>query len=101
LTAVAEFVAEMKAAMLAYLGMRREGVSREDACQGVEAVLRGSWSKPVTKFPPRCDLCDDSGWLFRTCTDGMRCRRESCHKKHPASEHSYVEKCGCVAGDTR
>jgi len=93
------FVKEMKQAQKSYVQMRSEGVSLDDACRGLEAVLRGAWPKPATKFPAQCEACEDGGWRFRTCADQMRCGRMWCANQHPASEHTYVEPCGCVAGD--
>ena len=93
------FVREMRDVMNAYTQARSEGVSRENACQGIEAVLRGAWPKPTTKFAPACELCEDSGWRYRTCADQMRCGRQWCANQHPANEHAYVETCGCEAGD--
>ena len=83
--------------MAEYLKMREQGVSQEDACKGLEGVLREVF--PLSKFGPRCLECDDSGWRERVCWANQRCGREWCAKAHPAHEHAYLEPCGCPAGD--
>lgn len=81
-----------------YLVMRKEGVSREDAVKGIEAVLRAIWPKATTKFYV-CEACGGTGWRLMSCWDGQRCGRELCIRRHPAWEHSYVVPCDCTAGD--
>lgn len=95
------FVKEMREAIVGYLQMRAQGIAREDACKGLELVLRSAWPKKATKYPALCDLCDDTGWRLRTCTHQMRCERRFCREAHPAHEHDYVQACDCVAGDRK
>jgi hypothetical protein len=92
------FVREMHGAMEDFRTTRAEGVTVEDACRGIEAVLRSVWEKPTSKFAPACDLCDDLGRRERRCTDQMRCGRKRC-ALHPSLEHVYLEPCGCEKGD--
>lgn len=96
---VSRFAREMWDAITGYLGMRKDGVSREDACRGLEEVLRGLLK--VTKFPSACDTCDDTGWQERRCTHQMRCTRKWCAMQHPAHEHTFVVPCHCPAGDSK
>jgi hypothetical protein len=93
------FVETMKAAVDEYLRMRSEGVDREDAERGLEAVLRESWPKPPSKFPPACEDCHGTGYREMTCWDQQRCQRESHATWSPALEHTYVVLCSCIAGD--
>lgn len=93
------FVKAMQDTMDEYLRMRKEGVSREDAVKGIEAVLREVWPKPTTKFPPACDGCEGTGWHRRTCWHEQRCGRLRCQQLHPAWEHFYVVPCHCTDGD--
>ena len=93
------FVQTMTATMGEYLRMRAQGVSREDAERGIEAVLREAWPKRTTKFPPQCDECDDTGWAYHVCTHQMRCSTHAQRDLHPSVEHSYVTPCHCAKGD--
>lgn len=93
------FVRTMMDAMDEYHRMRSEGVSVEDACRGIESVLRSCWPKPISKFPPLCEDCHGTGYRDRTCCDRLRCQREKCNHAHASFEHRYVETCHCTAGD--
>lgn len=90
---------ELRAAMTEYHRMREQGVSREDACKGLEAVIREVWPKGTTKFPPTCEVCEDPGWIERTCWAEQRCGRKVCVDRHPSFEHAYVEPCHCLQGE--
>lgn len=89
-------VRELDGAVDEYLELRRQGVTREDACRGFEPILRGFF-----RVRPRhsCGYCDDVGWRQKTCTHGMRCGRYHCSRAEPSYEHTYVEPCECPAGD--
>lgn len=88
---------QLERAMDEYRKMRAEGVSREDACRGIEAVLRDVF--PLTKFPPKCDVCDDTGWEYRTCNHAHRCGRWRCSEAAQNEEHNYVTRCTCPLGE--
>jgi hypothetical protein len=88
---------QLTKAMGDYHRMRTEGVSREDACRGLELVLRDAFQ--LSKFPPACLECDDSGWREMACWSEQRCGRRLCATAHPAHEHRYVVPCDCSAGD--
>lgn len=96
----AGFVRTMQHAIQQFLDARSQGVSREDACKGLEAELRGAWPKAPSKFSPDCSECDGTGWHEHTCWSEQRCGRERCARQHPAWEHVYVTPCGCVRGDS-
>lgn len=93
------FVRAMKSAMAEYHQMRAADVSREDACQGLEAVLRDAWPHVPSKFSPACDACADTGWRETLCWHEARCGRRRCHDLHPSTEHPYGVPCDCAAGD--
>lgn len=93
------FVRSMRRAMDDFRQAREAGMSQADAERGLEAVLRDSWEKPATKFPPLCDACDDVGWREMTCWSAQRCGRKICTDMRDDWGHFYVESCGCVAGD--
>ena len=93
------FVKAMKGAMVEYDKMRKDGVSREDAIRGLEAVLRDSWPFKTTQFPAQCDVCDDTGFREVTCWAEQRCGRKRCAHEHPAFEHAMAVPCDCTAGD--
>lgn len=95
------FANAMSAAMTEYHRMREAGVSREDACKGLEAVIRDAWPKPTTKYPPACSDCDGTGWREMVCWAEQRCGRRVCVDRHPSWEHRYVVSCHCLAGDRR
>ena len=90
---------QLTEAMNEYVRMRSEGVSREDACRGLEHVLLDVF--PRTKFGPACSTCDDIGWRETTCTHRMRCGRQWCSLTEPAWEHLYVVPCDCPRGERR
>lgn len=92
------FARAMLAAFGEYEQARRDGVSREDGCRGLEAVLRDAWPKRPSKFAPKCDACDDTGYREMTCWDRHRCYREEC-AMNPERQHPYVVPCDCAAGD--
>jgi hypothetical protein len=91
------FVTAMRAAMDEYRTFRREGVSRDDACRGLEAVLRDAWPHQASKFDDACPDCADTGWRERFCDQNLRCGRRRC-ALHPEVEHAYVTSCSCPAG---
>lgn len=93
------FTTAMEAAMRDYHQARAQGVAQEDACRGLEAVLRDAWPLPPTRFAPACDTCDDVGWRIRSCWHEQRCGRPRCARSHPAHEHPYAVPCDCAAGD--
>jgi hypothetical protein len=92
------FVRDGWAAMDDYQKMRQEGVSRDDAVKGIEAVIRSAWPKAVSKFSSECQACDDTGWHEQTCWSEQRCTRKGC-VDNPAREHQYVSACYCPKGD--
>ena len=92
------FVRSMGDAMTQYLTMRREGVARDDAVKGLEAVLRDSWPTATTKFPPHCDHCEDTGVEDRVCEPYFRCGRRVCQERGEEWEHRYVVPCSCAQG---
>jgi hypothetical protein len=92
------FVRTMRDAMTAYLGMRAQGVEREDAVKGLETVIRDAWPKPETKYPPHCDLCEDTGYQEHRCRQYARCERPRCSAKGEDWTHLYVRTCDCVKG---
>jgi hypothetical protein len=94
------FVVAMKSAMTEYLEMRKKGVSREDAVNGLELVLRESWPQTPSKFGPACDACDDCGWEIKTCHAHARCGRQRC-AMDPSHEHTYAVPCQCEKGQRR
>lgn len=87
----------LRATMTEYHHMRGQGVSQEDACRGLEAILRDVF--PVTHFPPHCAVCADTGWEEQTCSFPRRCGRRRCSEAEDAFEHGYVEPCICPSGD--
>lgn len=94
------FVLAMTAAMDEYRTMRQTGVSQEDACKGLEAVIRDVWPKPTTRYPPACSDCEATGWRGMVCWHEQRCGRESCARRaHPSLEHRYVVPCDCTSGE--
>lgn len=99
-SADAGFVRTMQNAMREYATARAAGVSRDDACKGIEAVLRDAWPHRPSKFDAKCALCDDTGWRELYCDDRMRCGRERC-AKNPEIQHAYVEPCQCAEGDKK
>lgn len=98
-SALSPFASEMIQAMDDFREARKAGIASDDGERGIEAVLRSVWSKPTSKFPPACTLCDDLGRREKRCTDAMRCGRKFCVDAHPSHEHAYMEPCGCEAGD--
>lgn len=92
------FVWIMREAMTAYLHARAQGVQREDAIKGLEFTLRDSWPKHVTKFPPKCELCEDTGYQEYICRPYARCERTTCDRKGEAFQHRYVRPCECPKG---
>jgi hypothetical protein len=93
------FVRAMRDVMTAYHEARAQGVERADAAKGIEEVLRAHWPKQTTKFPPRCDDCDDLGWQELVCRLYVRCQRETCQRKGDDWQHRYVVACSCPVGD--
>lgn len=92
------FAKAMIQAMGEYDNARTNGVSRDDACRGLEAVLRDAWPKHTSKFTPACLECADTGYRELTCWDRHQCGREKC-ARHPELTHLYVVPCGCSAGN--
>jgi hypothetical protein len=97
-SAFSPFVRIMREAMTAYLQARSEGLQRADAIKGLEFTLRESWPKAVTKFPAKCEACDDTGYQESICRPYVRCERESCQRKGEAFQHAYVRPCECAKG---
>jgi hypothetical protein len=97
-TVASAFVRAMWKAMALYREARGQGVSREDAGNGLELEIRAAWPKGVSKFAPQCGSCDDTGWTEHTCWERHRCGREVC-ARNPERQHLYVEPCGCANGD--
>jgi hypothetical protein len=96
------FVRTMRDAMTAYLGMRAQGVEREDALKGLETVIRDAWPKPVTKFGPKCETCADTGYEELVCRQWARCERaapKDCDRRGETFTHPYVVPCLCPSGD--
>ena len=93
------FVRTMREAMTAYLHARQTGLEREDAIKGLESVIRDTWPKPVTKFGPKCDTCDDIGYEELICRQWARCQRERCNGKGEDWQHRYLVPCTCPKGD--
>jgi uncharacterized protein YegP (UPF0339 family) len=94
-----KFTRSMKAAMGEYLRMREQGVSRDDAVKGIEAVLRATWPFK-TREKQTCDSCDGTGWRLKVCQHMARCARERiCWQAEPEWEHDYVVPCDCELGD--
>lgn len=87
----------MQHAVSEYLTARAEGVSRWDACKGLEEVLRAEI--PLSRFPGPCETCDGTGWALETCRHGARCHRRRCGPAPPTWEHPYALPCACPAGD--
>lgn len=94
------FVKAMQEAMNDYRQARADGVSRDDACKGIEAVLRDAWPHRASKFAATCQACDDTGWREMFCDDRMRCGRQRC-ATNPEIQHAYVEPCQCPSGDKK
>lgn len=92
------FVRSMQECMAAYLKARSQGVEREDAIRGIEHVLRETWLKQTTKYPP-CESCDGTGWEKLVCRPYVRCERESCQAKDDEWQHTYAVPCSCPKGD--
>lgn len=84
-------------AMTEFARMRQQGVSHDDACRGLEGVLRDVW--PASQYQPACAICEDVGWEERVCQHRVRCGRKWCGLAEPAWEHRYVSPCACGAGD--
>lgn len=97
-SALGTFARAMEDAFPEYERMRREGVSREDACLGLEAIVRAHWPKQTSKFTPSCQNCEDTGYREMRCWDRQQCGREKC-ARNPQEEHNYVVPCECAAGD--
>ena len=102
---VSAFVRVLQDGMAQYLAARKAGVERVDALKGLEEVVRQTWTRPPTKFPPVCDACEDVGWVDRMCEEGARCERRggsagkwNCHQMDASWTHRYVEPCVCVKG---
>lgn len=93
------FAKAMTQAVGEYLAMRENGVPREDAVKGLEAVLRDTWPGRTSKFSARCDRCDDCGWAIMHCTYALRCGRKSCSEYDDTWEHMFAVACDCEAGD--
>jgi hypothetical protein len=93
------FVKAMRSAMDDYLKMRAAGVSKEDACRGLEAVLRDVWPFKQTQYPATCEVCSDTGFRELTCWSEQRCGRKWCAHQHPSFEHNMVVPCDCAGGD--
>lgn len=93
------FVNAMQTVIRAYLEARRQGISRDDASKGVEEVLRSAWPGRPTKFPHKCDACEDTGYEEHVCRPYVRCTREKCNQKGEAWQHLYVTPCQCEKGD--
>ena len=93
------FARAMLEAMGEYFAARKSGMPKDDACKGLEAVLRAHWPKPTTKYPPLCGDCEGTGWRERTCDANLRCGRRICAVRHPSWEHPYVVPCDCTDGD--
>lgn len=94
-----KFARAMREAMTEYHRMREQGVSREDACRGLEAVIREAWPKALSKFGPMCQACEDTGWRETSCTHAMRCGRRWCSTATPEWDHLYVVACDCANGE--
>lgn len=94
-----QIATQLKDAWREYERMRREGVSRDDACRGLELILRDVF--PATPYGPDCTICDDTGWRIKTCSDRLRCARRRCAHADPEWEHTYAVLCDCPKGDAK
>lgn len=97
---VSAFVRAMQKAMGLYRQAILDGMSRDLAREGLEAELRAAWPKSVSKFAPKCQTCDDTGYEEQTCWERHRCGREVC-ARNPERVHAYVVPCHCPAGDAK
>jgi hypothetical protein len=88
----------MRAAICEYQKFRAQGVSREDSIGGLDVVLRDVWPKQVSKFPAKCDACDDTGYNEHICRQYVRCGRTGCDRLGEAWQHTYVVQCHCDRG---
>jgi hypothetical protein len=94
------FVKAMREAMKEYLGMRTQGVSRDDALRGLEGVIREIWPKGREReWTFYCQVCSDIGYELTDCRHLKRCGRKFCAHKDDEWEHRYAVPCGCVKGD--
>jgi len=93
------FVRACMDAMDQYRAFRSQGVSREDAIKGLETVLRDVWPKNVSKFPPSCDACEDTGYIGKVCAPYVRCERQNCQRHGEDWQHRYVVMCHCEKGE--
>lgn len=93
------FARTMQDAITDYLKARDEGVSREDALKGLEAVVRSCWPRGRNReWKYLCDTCDDTGWEYRECRPYRRCQPK--HDDWPSERtHTYVTPCQCEKGD--
>lgn len=73
--------------MRQYHDARAVGVSHEDACLGLEAVLRDVL--PLSHYPAWCVACDDSGW------EPLDCNGRQCGRTWEHGPHGYVVECPC------
>jgi len=92
------FVRAMREAMDAYLQARQQGLERAVAVRGLEFTLRETWPKNVSKFPPKCESCEDTGYQEFICRPYARCERDSCQRKGEEWQHRYVRFCDCDKG---
>lgn len=97
-SAPGRFARVMRDAITEFLKMRTAGVAHEDACKGLEGVIRDVWPARASKHHP-CDSCDDTGRRLTSCTHAMRCGRYNCSLAEAEWEHSYVVPCDCTQGD--
>ena len=86
-----EFTDAMLEAVSEYRRMRREGVSREDAQQGLALVIRDHWPKGREE-PWRyyCDVCQDTG--LRTV--------QKPSVVYGGADVPWKEPCQCLKGQT-
>jgi hypothetical protein len=92
------FVKAMQTVTQAYLDARRQGVERADAAKGLEEVLRDTWPGRTTKYPHKCQACEDTGYEEHVCRPYVRCERPSCQRKGEDFQHTYVRPCECAKG---
>lgn len=117
---VGPFASSIMEAIEARDRMKAAGMPAGEVSRAFEGVVRDVWPKPQSgreaAWRTYCQHCNDTGYIWHTCTVGARCKGTSTRLDGPkepggrylrlcarapesAYEHDYVEICTCAQGD--
>lgn len=63
-------------------------------CRELQYDRPGLWE---AKTKVLCEVCQDTGYVYKDCEAGSRCGREACVIKNKA--HTYVTRCACFTSE--